>query len=42
MSHSYDYDLFVHYNDKDLTGRVRKRRLLSGKVYVNGRITRNV
>lgn len=36
---SYVYDLFVHHADE--TGTVRKKRLVYGQVFVNGRITRN-
>lgn len=39
---SYDYDLFVSYLDSNITQRIRKQRLLYGKVHVNGRITKNV
>ena len=36
------YDLFVSYLDSDVTQKVRKIRLLYGKVLVSARITQNV
>jgi hypothetical protein len=41
-SGQFDYDLFVSYLDSAVTGRVRTKRLISGHVLVNGRITQNV
>jgi len=38
----FDYDLFVSYLDAAVTGRVRTKRLIAGKVKVNARITSNV
>lgn len=38
----HDYDLFVSYLDSNITQRIRKQRLLYGKVMVNGRITHHV
>lgn len=38
----YDYDLFLSYLDSGITGRVRTKRLIAGRVKVNGRITQNV
>lgn len=43
MGHGlFDYDLFVSYLDAAVTGRVRTKRLIAGKVKVNARITSNV
>lgn len=39
---THTYDLFVSYLDSNITQRVRKQRLLYGKVMVDGRITKNV
>jgi hypothetical protein len=38
----FEYDLFVSYLDSAVTGRVRTKRLISGQVLVNGRVTQNV
>lgn len=38
----FDYDLFVSYLDSAITGRVRTKRLIAGRVSVNGRVTQNV
>lgn len=39
---SYVYDLFAHYVDDMGSGAVRKKRLITGTVTVNGRYTQNV
>lgn len=39
---SYDYDLFVTYQDSRVTNTTRLTRLLFGRVYVYRRITENV
>jgi hypothetical protein len=38
----YEYDLFVSYLDNAVTGRVRTKRLISGNVLVNGRVTQGL
>lgn len=38
----FDYDLFVSYLDSNVTGRVRTKRLIAGKVKMNARVTSNV
>jgi hypothetical protein len=38
----YDYDLFVTYQDNEVTNETRLKRLLHGKVFVYGRVTKNV
>lgn len=40
-SGAYLYDLFTHYRDP-VTGKVRKRPLITGKVNVTRRVTQNV
>lgn len=42
QSGTYQYDLFVSYQDNRVTGTVRRKRLLRGRVIVEGRITKNV
>lgn len=37
----YSYDLFVTYQDNDVTNATRFTRLIHGSVYVNKRVTRN-
>lgn len=39
---AYVYDLFCHYLDSAITGKIRKRRLIAGRVHVFGRTTQNV
>ena len=39
---SYRYDLFTHYSDTALTGRVRLQKLISGSVLVQGRVTSSI
>lgn len=39
---SYDYDLFVTYQDSRVTNTTRLARLLVGKVHVYRRVTENV
>lgn len=38
----YQYDLFVTYQDNDVTNATRLQRLIRGNVYVNKRVTQNV
>lgn len=38
----YSYDLFVTYQDNLTTSSTRLAKLLYGRVFVNGRVTRNV
>lgn len=38
----YQYDLFVTYQDNDVTNATRIQRLIRGSVYVNKRVTQNV
>lgn len=38
----YNYDLFVTYQDNEVTNATRLQRLQRGSVYVNKRITRTV
>lgn len=39
---SFEYDLFVTYQDNEVTRATRLRKLIQGNVYINGRVTRNV
>jgi len=39
---TYDYDLFVTYQDSKVTNTTRLTRLLRGKVHVYRRVTENV
>ena len=38
----YNYDLFVTYQDNDVTNATRLQRLIRGSVFVNKRVTLNV
>jgi hypothetical protein len=38
----YNYDLFVTYQDNDITNATRLHKLARGSVYVDGRFTKNV
>ena len=38
----YHYDLFVTYQDNDITNATRLHKLVRGSVYVDGRYTKNV
>lgn len=38
----YSYDLFVTYQDQLTTSSTRLAKLMYGRVFVNGRVTRNV
>jgi hypothetical protein len=39
---AYQYDLFVTYQDNDVTNATRIKRLVRGTVNVNARVTKNV
>lgn len=38
----YNYDLFVTYQDNELTNATRTHRLIAGSLIVNKRVTQNV
>ena len=38
----YSYDLFVTYQDNDITNATRLHKLVQGSVYVDGRVTQSV
>lgn len=38
----YNYDLFVTYQDNDVTGSTRLKKLIAGTILVNGRVTQTL